>query len=170
MTAKPKWLTLKHLTETGGIVDTSKPKKKGRNRPRTAYELAQTIDGKRASAIAAVIAHANEGISEAEAIRAVVKASPEYKQELSIYQQRSAKQSLTRYKKAWSWPAKKAGIAKASKFLSDYEELERRCSGFPDDVRAKTDRWSADALLHYLRENDIDGTCPKEFVDFVRSQ
>ena len=169
MTTK-KRLTLKDLEALGGFVDLTKPKKRGRNAPRTAYEMDKSKDGQRTTAVARQISLLGGGRgSEAEAIRLVAKADPRYKPDLAPYLENQIKSSLKRYKKSHDWAAKVAAVAGIDRFFSNHEELTRRCSGFPDDVREKVYRWSADALLAYLRENDIDGTCPKEFLDFVRS-
>ncbi len=171
MTNAPKRLTLKDLMENGGIVDTSQPKKRGRNPPRTALERDKSIDGRRVNAVIREIVRLGGARgSEAKAIRIVATTEPGYKSELATYVENQIKQSLKRYKKTVDWAQLISVSAGFQRYLQSGEELERRCRGFPDDVRVKTDRWSADALLHYLRENDIDGTCPKEFVDFVRSQ
>lgn len=51
------------------------------------------------------------------------------------------------------------------------EELDRRMLGFPDDVRdALLERWHFSGLLEYLRENDIDGTCPRDLIEYVRRE
>jgi hypothetical protein len=48
-------------------------------------------------------------------------------------------------------------------------ELERRMLGMPDDVRAALLDAEAEWLLQFLRENSIDGTCPRWLIDAVRS-
>lgn len=52
-----------------------------------------------------------------------------------------------------------------------FQELDRRMLGFPDDVRdALLERWHFSGLLAYLRENDIDGTCPRDLIEYVRRE
>lgn len=51
------------------------------------------------------------------------------------------------------------------------EELDRRMLGFPDDVRnALWGRMHIGRMLAYLRENDIDGTCPRDLIEYVRRE
>jgi histone H3/H4 len=53
--------------------------------------------------------------------------------------------------------------------LARFAGLERRISGFPDDVRAKFLAAPASRAMRLLVNQRIDGTCPAWLVDCVRS-
>jgi len=49
------------------------------------------------------------------------------------------------------------------------EEMDRRCAGMPDDVRARIDELPFGRLLRLLRRHQIDGACPRWLADCARA-
>lgn len=57
----------------------------------------------------------------------------------------------------------------AHRLGAGFQELDRRMLGFPGDVRdALLERAHFGRLLAYLRDNNIDGTCPRALIEYVR--
>lgn len=59
-------------------------------------------------------------------------------------------------------------VALLSRLDEEARELRRRLLGVPDDVRRGLGKLPAAWLLAFLRDNDIDGTCPSWMVEVVR--
>jgi len=52
------------------------------------------------------------------------------------------------------------------------DDIERRMSGFPDDIKQKLLAWNppSDWFVRLLRANDIDGSCPSWLIESVRAE
>lgn len=57
------------------------------------------------------------------------------------------------------------GTEKVSEII---DEMERRCSGMPDEVRAILEHLPVGRVVGFLRDAGIDGTCPAWFLNIAR--
>lgn len=164
-------ISLAKLEELGGIVDTNAPRSRGRSAPRTWGELASTKDASRTIKVAEMQLELGGGWGALEeAIRRVAALECGNNQDLQKYYEDQLKKALYRMrKKGWH-----DGIYRNAAFMAEqtsiWHELKRRMLGFPSDVRDVFERLPMDTLLNFLRSNEIDGTCPKELIDFARQR
>ena len=101
--------------------------------------------------------------AQAKAIANVAKKEPNYSPALDLSIQRRIKQAVKLRK----------DLKGAAFFIAEQKsiatELQRRMLGFPDDVRRLCGGWTANEFLILLRQENIDGTCPPEWINAIRA-
>lgn len=161
-------LTLEMLKELGGIVDLNAPKARGGQKARTISEIYGSDDGSRTVAVVAEMSALGvKRGSRAKAIRKVATLERGYQKALKGALENRVGQSVKRINA--QWPGLIDVELSMCETVEAAKELQRRTLGFPDDVKAKIQLYDAWALLNYLRQEGVDGVCPKEFIDAIRA-
>lgn len=145
------------LRRTGSFVDS--PAKRGRGRPklRTLLELNRSMGA--TIAMEVFREEFQQGCGRGAFMAAVRIVASRRRMPVD-----SVKRSATRYRTAVRWQAKFE-----SEIGAYSAEIDRRMMGFPADVHEWVGvKLSTAGLMTLLRENNIDGTCPKWLIDLAR--